>query len=328
MSVPVAVALAGLALAGLPSELTPSGARYRVEVGGARIGVATLRVREDGSPRRLEVRWTTELRLPAEAGGAVRRRVLRAFIDPEGRSLGAARLGVDGVETDLPLGDGTAPATAAELLLLRREAGACLTITEEETGRTGPACVEGGVPGAVRRLTVLGIEEEVRSGADGLPDRVDLPAQRVAYVRDRSAEVPARVPLSVRVRGPDDPARAARFCGQAPDAAAPAGAVAALPAVHPTGRPCQAQAAAYAAAARARGLAARVAVGVAHDGLGFVWHAWTEVRTAHGWVPVDPAFGQVPARGPRFTVARHAGDAGSLQDAGRRILECWGTAVE
>jgi transglutaminase-like putative cysteine protease len=69
-----------------------------------------------------------------------------------------------------------------------------------------------------------------------------------------------------------------------------------------------------------------VAVGVAHDGDGFVWHAWVEVRTAGRWVAVDPAFGQVPARGPRFTIARHAGDAAGLAEAGRRILACWGRA--
>ncbi len=74
-----------------------------------------------------------------------------------------------------------------------------------------------------------------------------------------------------------------------------------------------------------RGLEARTAVGVAHDGEGFVWHAWAEVRGADGWTAVDPAFGEAPARGPRFTLGRYApGDAAARAEAGRRILACWG----
>jgi transglutaminase-like putative cysteine protease len=66
---------------------------------------------------------------------------------------------------------------------------------------------------------------------------------------------------------------------------------------------------------------------VAWDGAAFVWHAWAEVRSAGTWVPVDPSFGQLPARGPRFTVGRFGPDDLRTRDeAGARILACWGTA--
>jgi transglutaminase-like putative cysteine protease len=68
-------------------------------------------------------------------------------------------------------------------------------------------------------------------------------------------------------------------------------------------------------------------VGVAWDGSAFVWHAWAEVRSAEGWIPVDPSFGQLPARGPRFTIGRWgAGDDAAREVAGARILACWGSA--
>ena len=45
------------------------------------------------------------------------------------------------------------------------------------------------------------------------------------------------------------------------------------------------------------------------------------------WVPVDPSFGQPPARSPRFTLATwEDGDEAARPEAGRRILACWGRA--
>lgn len=96
------------------------------------------------------------------------------------------------------------------------------------------------------------------------------------------------------------------------------------PRAEPTGKACRAQAAAYAAAARRAGLPSRIAAVAHRPGRGFVWHAWTEVRTGAGWIAVDPAFGQLPARGPRFTLARHEDDPAGVAAAGRAILECWG----
>jgi hypothetical protein len=319
-------ALAALLLAFPPGPELPEGAaRFRVELGGARVGVADLSVQCRGEHRGWRVTWRTALRLPADAGGGVRERRLVTELDGEGRAdlvlVGDRRV----VAPAFP--ERGCPASAAELVLAGSPEGRCLTVFEEETGRTGPACLVAIAPDGVRRLTVLGVEERLRCGADGFPERVELPAQGAAYVRDAGAVVPAEVPLSVRVGGPAA-AEAARFCGHPPDRGPPPGVGAGLPAARPDGRSCQAQAAQYAAAARRSGLDARIAVGVAHDGDGFVWHAWAEVLTAAGWIAVDPAFGQLPAHGPRFTVARHGGDAAGRQDAGRDILACWGKAVE
>jgi hypothetical protein len=42
-------------------------------------------------------------------------------------------------------------------------------------------------------------------------------------------------------------------------------------------------------------------------------------------VPIDPAFRQAPAEGPRFAVARFAGgDPEAEAEAGRKVLACWG----
>jgi hypothetical protein len=316
--------LAALLLAGSPGFDLPEGhARYRVELSGAVVGLAELGVRCAGG-QGCEVGWSTALRLPAEAGGGVRTRRLVTRLDGAGR---IDEVLVDGLPADVRHAPrGSYPASAAELVLFRSPEGRCVTVFEEETGRSGPACLTAIAADGARRMTVLGVEELVRPGADDLPARVELPSQRAAYVRDGEAAVPPRVALSVRVAGPAA-GEAARFCGRAPDPGAPP-VSAELPPVRPDGRACQAQAAAYAAAARRHGLAARIAVGVAHDGQGFVWHAWAEVRGAAGWVAVDPAFGELPASAPRFTVARHGGDAASQRDAGRRILACWGQRVE
>jgi len=146
-------------------------------------------------------------------------------------------------------------------------------------------------------------------------------------VRDPEARLPELPPpLEARVLGPPEGSPARRFCGREPDRPPPRAVLSAFPRPQPDGKACRAQAAAYAAAARRAGLPARIALGVADDGRGFVWHAWVEVKAAAGWIPVDPAFGQLPARGPRFTVARHEGDPAGLAAAGRAILACWGKA--
>jgi len=330
VTVPSVILAAVVVAAGAAGPGLPGGAaRYQMVLAGEAVGVAALAVACEGQSGPCALRWETWLRLPVEAGGGVRTRRLAVPVRPDGRALARAAVAVDGLEALGPaLPPEVFPASALELVLSQGEAR-CVPAGDEETGRSGTACVAAGAGGA-RRITFLGVEEQVEAGADGFPERVEIPAQRVTYLRDAAAAVPARVTLTVRVAGPADPALARRFCRLEPDPPSPAPEPEreALPPARPGVGSCQAQAAAYAASARRRGLATRIAVGVAHDGQGFLWHAWTEVRAAGGWVVVDPAFGQVPAQGPRFTVARHGGDAGSVREAGRRILECWGRSVE
>ena len=219
-------------------------------------------------------------------------------------------------------GPETVPLALAELVLAAR-GGGCIEALDEETGRTGPACAR--VEAGRLRVEALGVVEDVTAGKDGFPDAVEIPAQGTRFVRDATAEVPDAAPrLEVRVPGPQEGRTPSRFCGRMADAGPPRADLSAFPEPRPDGSSCREQAQAYAAALRARGIPARVAVGVAHDGAGFVWHAWAEGRTAAGWLAVNPAFGQLPARGPRFTIARQAGDAAGVAEAGRRILECWG----
>ena len=86
-------------------------------------------------------------------------------------------------------------------------------------------------------------------------------------------------------------------------------------------------AARYLALAARRGLPGRLVVGVAHDGAAFVWHEWAEVLSGGRWIAADPAFRQLPARGPRFALARfEPGDDAAAAAAGRRVLACWGRA--
>ncbi|MGC4001296.1 MAG: transglutaminase domain-containing protein [Anaeromyxobacter sp.] len=299
------------ALLALLLAATPQGrATYRAELAGVHVGMAELALSCAGAARPpCTVRWSTRMRLPALAGGELRERRLEAPFDP--------------VDCEVPL-----PASAAEVVL-GAEAGPerrCRPAVDEETGRRGQACARR--EGAALALEVLGVEERVVPGADGLPERVELPGQRMLFVRDAAAAVPAAAPpLDVRVRA--GAGAGASFCGRRADPAAALEAGAGVPPVVATGEACQVQAEAYAAAARRAGWPARVALGVAHDGRGFVWHAWAELQGPAGWLAVDPAFGQRPARGPRFTVARLVpGDAASRQQAGEAILACWGRAVE
>ena len=65
---------------------------------------------------------------------------------------------------------------------------------------------------------------------------------------------------------------------------------------------CNEHTALYVALARAAGIPSRIAAGVVYSDAmgengGFYYHAWPEVYLGeqHGWVPVDPTFGQFPA---------------------------------
>lgn len=312
-----------LAVLGAAQPLPEGSARYRVEIAGAHVGVAALAAScRAGAEPRCAVTWDSRLRLPTASGGALRTRRIHARLDQAGRIRGAVSVEVDGVPGRVAVAPGAMPLSAAELILAAR-GGGCIEVVDEETARTGTACGE--PAGALLRVVALGVEEEVLPGADGFPEVVEIPGQRTRFVRDPDARVPALPPpLEVRVVGPPEGQPARRFCGREPDAPSPRAVLAGFPRVAPDGRACREQAMAYAAAARRAGLPARVALGVAHDGRGFVWHAWAEVRTDASWIPVDPAFGQLPAKGPRFTVARHEGGPGEVAAAGRAILACWG----
>lgn len=316
--------IGALAAALLSAGLPEGTARYRVELAGAPLGAAELSIRCQG-PACL-VAWSSALRAPAEAGGAVRTRRLEAEVDSGGRLTGAVRLRVDGAARDAHRHPGRVPASAAEPLLLAAGEPACVEAFDEESGRTGAACLRREAGATVVEL--LGEREELVPSPDGFPAEVRIPAQGIRFLRDPEARVPTRAPrLSVRVPGPADPGAARRFCGVPVD---PAPAVAPPPAAPPPragSGSCREQAEAWVAAAARAGLTARLALGVAHDGAGYAWHAWAEVRRGEAWIPIDPAFGEAPARGPRFTLARYAaGDGAARAEAGRRILACWGRA--
>jgi hypothetical protein len=312
--------LLALALSALPASAT---ARYRWEIGGEPVGTALLAVRCGGTS--CAVRWSTAARLPEAAGGGVQERSLELGTDREGR-LRAVRGG--GAADRTFAGDGV-PQSLAEVLLSAAREGErrCLTVVEEESGQSGTAC-------AVRRGPwlegeVRGTWVRFRARPGGLPEEVQLPDQGTRFVADPGAAVPDRAPRLFGVAVPADQGtvtQAWRFCGFPPEPEAgrpPAG----VPAEFEPGPSCREMTALYLDAVRRSGLGGRHVVGVAFDGAGFVWHEWAEVRAENRWVPVDPAFGQLPAEGPRFAVARFApGDAAARADAGRRVLACWGRA--
>jgi hypothetical protein len=316
------------AFAAMAALALPEGtARYRAEVSGVAIGVAELAVRCEGS--RCRSVWETRLRLPEEAGGAVVQRRLETEIDRGGRAVGRVIRTWDGAVVREEAPAGRVPVALAEVLLAANARGggaACLEVFEEETLARGRAC--GALEGGVLAATVLDTRERVFAGADGFPAAVELPEQGARFVRDARADVPARPPrLSARVAGPAEPARAARFCGVQVDPPPPAPA-SPLPPPEAPGESCREKTAAYLSRAAEAGREGRTALGVAWDGTGFVWHAWAELRDGDRWIPVDPSFRELPARGPRFTLARHApGDRAAALAAGRRVLACWGRAA-
>jgi hypothetical protein len=322
--------IAAVAVALMLGGMLPEGAvRYRVELGGVPIGRAELAIGCAGAS--CTVRWESRLRLPAESGGAVARRLVSVAVDREGTYRGGALEVEEGrpMRPAPPRGAaGLVPATAAEVLLAAGARG-CLEAFEEGSGARGRACAasERGPSGALR-LEVLGDVLEVRGAPGMLPREVAIPAQGVRFVADSGARVPTAPPAiaGTEVPGPRSPEGALRFCGLEADAAPPP-VPAEAPRAAADGASCREKTAAWLAAARRAGLEGRTAVGVAWDGAAFVWHAWAEVREGARWVPVDPSFEQRPARGPRFTVARFSdGEEAARLDAGRRVLGCWGRA--
>jgi hypothetical protein len=326
-------ALLALALAALPE----GAARYRFELSAEHVGVVELDVRcvEQGCA----ASYTSERRAPGEAGGGRSARRVEVAVDAEGRWRGGRlRVTEDGRAVRTAGRPGAVPASLAEVVLLSmlpepRGAGAraspparetCVEIFEEETGEASRAC--GRREGDLVFATVLGLPETIAPGRDGFPARIVVGAQGARFVRDDGATMPREAPRlhGTAVAGPADPGRAQSFCGAPRDREPAEADLSSVPAPEAEGASCREKTAAWLALARREGLRGRTAVGVAWDGARFVWHAWAEVRLEQGWVPVDPSFGELPAAGPRFTLAVYEdGDAAARRRAGERILPCW-----
>lgn len=320
-----ALLLALVLAAGLPAGAV----RWRAELGGQPLGVAELSIACGGD--RCDVRYASRLRLPVESGGGVAHAAVEVETDAAGRYRGG-RLEVRraGAVRSPGAPREAVPAALIEVVLAAevaaRGAEACVPFFDEERPALRRACARR--DGAGLAAQVGGVPVRIVPGPDGLPSEVVV-AGRVRYVRDAGAEVPRTPPrlAGTRVAGPAHPGAARLFCGVPVDP--PAAVDPALPAPRAEGESCREKTASWLAAARAKGVEGRTAVGVAWDGAVFVWHAWAEVRSGAGWIPIDPSFGQAPARGPRFTVATYAdGDAAARDAAGVRILGCWGSGVE
>lgn len=308
-------------LAVLPDAATR---RYRVEIGGQAVGVATLSVRcERSSCTGL---FETELRIPEAGGGGVARRKVKVSTDREGTLLEAEA----GGRRRRASGEAVASIVAETLLAATPDGERrCLDVEDAETGRIGKACATR--RGAWLEGEVLGDPVRFRSGRDGLPDEVVLPSQETRFVSDPVAKVPARAPVAFGSVVPAPPGvereRVILFCGLAPEAEDPSPPPVGIPRDFPERGNCQEISAAYLRAARDDGLEGRLVVGVAWDGRRFVWHEWVEVAAARRWIAVDPSFRQLPAQAPRFAVARFApGDKAGRAEAGRKVLACWGKA--
>lgn len=321
----IAAALASAVLAALPE----GSVRYRAELAGEAVGVAELRIACAGAT--CEAAYESRLRAPAETGGAVQRTRVEVEVDRAGRYRGGAlRVVQGGGEPRAPAGvPGAVPAALVEVVLGATAAGPerCVPFFREgSAAATATACGRAG--GGEILADVGGVRVRIVPGGDGFPAEVVV-LGRFRFARDAAAAVPARAPrlAGTRVAGPADPRAARAFCGASPDPSARFPADAALPPPRAAGESCREKTAAWLAAARARGLDGRTAVGVAWDGSGFVWHAWAEVRSGGAWIPVDPSFGELPARGPRFTLGRFTeADEPAREAAGARILACWGNA--
>jgi hypothetical protein len=324
--------LAALLLAAAPAAGAPlplGTARYAMLLGGERVGLVELTLRCDGPA--CHATWESRQRLPAEAGGGVRTRRVEVPVDRAGRAAGPARLLEQGGTRQAELPRGAVPVMLAEVALAAAAAGPgriCLEAADERTGASLQAC-------ATRRgewleVTMGRERERVRAAPGAFPADLEVPAQGVRFRLDPSAGLPAEPPrlFGGRVASPEDARDAAAFCGVRLDPEPRPEAAAGLPAPTAPGPSCREQAAAWLARARQAGLRGRTAVGVAFDGGAFVWHAWAEVQAGGRWVPIDPAFRQAPARGPRFTLATwEDGDEEARAEAGRRILACWGRAA-
>lgn len=322
--------LAALLLAGpAPVDLPQGTARYAMRLGGEPVGLVELTIRCEGPT--CTATWASSQRLPAEAGGGLRARRVEVVVDRAGRAVGPARLSEGAQQREVALPRGAVPAMLAEVALAAAATGpgeACLAAADERSGAPLTAC-------ATRRGEWLEVRvgterEEVRGAPGAFAVEVALPAQGVAFRLDPAAALPGSPPrlFGTVVPGPGRAEEARAFCGAGRDAEPRPGAADGLPAPRAPGSNCRDQAAAWLRAAAGMGLHGRTAVGVAHDGGAFVWHAWAEAHVGGRWVPVDPAFGQAPARGPRFTLATWAeGDESARAEAGRRILRCWGRAA-
>jgi hypothetical protein len=321
----IAALIAILSAGAIPQGET----RYRFELAGERIGVAELRVRCEGG--RCAVRWSVQTRAPEEVGGAIHARRVELESDPEGRWVGGP---MEIYEDGEPVGAkgvwGAVPESLVEVVLARArgEEPPCLEVFDERTGALGKGCARRG-RGATWDVDVRDERERVRLGVNGLPAEVEIPGQRVRFEADPRAVVPATPPrlFGVTVSGAPGPGEARRFCGAAVDPAPAAAVPSRVPPPSAGGATCREKTGRWLELAARAGFAGRTAVGLAWDGTAFAWHAWAEVQADGRWIPVDPTFGQLPARGPRFTVARYAdGDAAARAEAGRRVLECWGRA--
>ena len=310
-----------LALAALPDAASR---RYRVEIGGERVGVATLSVRCDRG--RCTGVFETAMRLPEAGGGGVTRRRVEVVTDREGTLLEVEA----GGRRRKASGEAVASILAEALLSAAPEGERrCLPVEDAETGRAGQAC-------ATRRGSwlegeVLGEGVRFRSAAGGLPDEVVLRSQGTRFVSDAGAAIPLRAPATFGSAVPAPPGaeveRVLDFCGIAPDPEDPAPPPPGVPRDFPERGNCQEMSVAYLRTAKGDGLDGRIVVGVAWDGTRFVWHQWVEVSAGRRWIAVDPSFRQMPAQAPRFAVARFApGDDAGRAEAGRRVLDCWGKA--
>ena len=211
--------------------------RYRVEIGGQAVGVATLSVRCERA--RCTGLFETALRVPEAGGGGVARRTVKVTTDREGMLLEAEA----GGKRRKGAGEAVASILAEAAARRRRRKGsgaASPSRTPRPAGRGRPA-----PPGAGAWLEgeVLGEPVRFRSAPGGLPDEVVLPAQDTRFVADPAAAVPARAPASFGSAVPAPPGaeleRSLLFCGLAPEPEDPAPPPAGLPRDFPERGNCQ-----------------------------------------------------------------------------------------
>ncbi len=322
----LATLLPAPAAAGPGASLPDADARrYRVEIGGQAVGVATLSVRCERA--RCTAAFETALRLPDAGGGGVSRRAVKAITDRAGTILEAEA----GGRWRRSGGEAVASIVVEAVLASAADGERrCADVEDVESGRSGRAC-------ALRRGAwldgeILGEPTRFRAAPGALPDEVLLPGQGSRFVVDASATIPPRAPAAFGNAVPATPGaeldRGATFCGRAAEPDDPAPPPPGLPRDFPERGGCQEVSLAWLRSARDDGLQGRAVVGVAWDGRRFVWHQWAEVAAAGRWIAVDPSFRQLPAQAPRFAVARFApGDEGARAEAGRRVLACWGKGV-